>query len=118
MRKIFESLRAARYIELGLLLILLALLGLTLLNGTEPRVHSESTELERRLVSVLEEIDGAGRVSVMITQTEDGVITGAVIVADGLDSVRTSLAIQNAVRTLLDVDLDRVCVISRKGGPE
>ncbi len=115
MRRIFESLRAARYIELGLLLILLALLGLTLLNGADHHTPSGSTELERRLAGLLEQIDGTGRVSVMVTQAEDGAITGAVIVADGLDSVRTSLEIQNAARTLLNVDLDRVCVIGRKG---
>lgn len=115
MKALLERLRAARHIELGLLLVALAVLGLMLLNGGGLDRESAATPLERRLVRLLEQIDGVGRVSAMITEGEDGSIAGAVIVADGLDSLRVALDIRSATRTLLNVDPDRVCVIGKNG---
>lgn len=116
MRALIERLRAARHIEVGLLIAALAVLGLMLVNGELPeRQSGAGTEPERRLARLLEQIDGTGRVSAMIAQGEDGAVTGAVIVADGLDDVRTLISVQTAVRTLLGINLDRVCVIGKNG---
>lgn len=112
MRALFERLRAARHVELGLLVAALAVLGLMFYNAGGA---DESTELERRLERLLRQIDGAGHVSAMVAQDADGAVTGAVIVADGLDDARTLIDLQSAVKTLLGVELDRVCVIGKGG---
>ena len=110
MRAFLEGLRAARYVEVGVLLAVLAVLGLMLTGGASREGGATSTEAERRLSRVLEQIDGAGKVSVMIS--DDG--TGAVIVASELDDLRTAMEIQQAARAVLNLDLDRVCVIGRR----
>ena len=109
MRALWENLRAARYIEIGILLAVLAALGLMLTGGrTDDTIAA--TEPERRLCRLLEQIEGVGKVSVMIS--EDG--GGAVIVASELDDWRTALEIQSAARAVLNVELDRVCVIGKR----
>lgn len=110
MRRFLERLRAARYVEIGVLLVALALLGLALATAALPAGDAGATDMERRLCRLLEGIDGVGRVRVMIA--EDG--GGAVIVASQLDDVRTALQVQLAAKALLDIDLDRICVIGRR----
>ena len=106
-----ERLRAARDVEVGVLLVALALLGLAVATAVAPAGDDGATDLERRLCRLLEGIDGVGRVSVMIA--EDG--GGAVIVASDLDDVRTAIEVQSAAKALLNIDLDRICVIGRRG---
>ena len=64
---------------------------------------------------ILQRIEGAGRVSAMITQGEDGAVTGAVIVAEGLSDVQTYLRVQRAVSALLNVEAAKIEIIG--GGP-
>lgn len=81
-----------------------------------------ATELEMRLGEILSEIDGAGRVSVMISQEtcEDGAsaegqikASGVVIVADGADNVMVRMNLITATKTLLDVDADAIQIFDR-----
>lgn len=104
-----EKLRGARRIEWFAAVVLLALLALLLLNGAE-RPSDGRTALERRVERILSRIDGVGGVSAMINE-EDGAVTGAVIVADGLSDVREYLELQGAVATLLDIDLSKIRIV-------
>lgn len=81
-----------------------------------------ATELEMRLGEILSEIDGAGRVTVMISQenseegaSADGQVKaiGVVIVADGADNVMVRMNLITATKTLLDVDADAIQIFDR-----
>ncbi len=65
---------------------------------------------------MLEQIDGVGHVSAMISLDEEGAVTGAVIVASDLNDVLTGLEIQSAVQALLGVEADRIRVIPGRNG--
>ena len=105
-----ERLRSARKIEIFAAIVIVSLIALQGLNGWSAP-ESEKSELELRLESILSRIDGAGQVDAMITQREDGGITGVVVLADGIADVQTYLNVQRAVQTLLDIDLAQIQII-------
>lgn len=112
---LWERLRGARRIEALALLALVALLALLLLRMGGGTSTQQKTDVEARLERMLSAIEGAGRVRAMVTQDADGDVTGALIVADGLDDVRTYLSLERAVTTLLQLDAERVTIIGRDG---
>lgn len=112
---LWERLRGARGIEILATLAVAALLALALMHGVGRQSATERTALEARLESILSDIDGAGDVRAMVTQDGEGRVTGALIVASELDSVKTYLNLQSAVATLLEVDLSRVEIVGRDG---
>ena len=112
---LWERLRGARGFEVLAALAIASLLALALLRGVGGRSAPERTELEARLEEVLSSIDGAGKVRAMVVQGEDGGVTGALIVADELDSVAGYLNLQGAVATLLDVEISKVEIIGKNG---
>ena len=70
---------------------------------------STGTALETRVERTLSQIDGAGRVRVVI-----GEDAGVLVVADGADDLRVSLALTRAVRALLNVDALRIEVMKMR----
>lgn len=114
MKTIIESLRAARHIELLILIVLLAALALFMLGGAR-REPATGTALEARLEKLLKRIEGAGDVHVMISLDGDDRPVGAAVVTDRPLTVRATLEIQSAIQALLDIDLDRIRVIGRGG---
>lgn len=114
MKSLLESLRAARHIELLILIVLLAALALFMLGGAG-RAPSGGTDAEARLEKLLGRVEGVGSVDVMISLDADGNPAGAAVVADGPLSVRATLEIQSAIQALLDIDLSRIRVIGRGG---
>lgn len=111
---LLERLRGVRRVELFAALALAALLALLLIGGDAGR-GAQKTELESRVERILGRVEGAGRVSVMITQDGDGGVTGALIVADGLEDVGTYLRLQRAVSALLEIENNRIEIIGRSG---
>ena len=108
-KQLLEGFRGARRFEWFAALALAALLALMLLNhGGDGET---GTPLELRVERVLQHIEGAGRVSAMITQGEDGAVTGVLIVAEGLSDMQTYLRLQRAVSALLDVVPERIEII-------
>ena len=110
-KRLMDRLRGARRIELFAALALAALLALMLIDlggsdGGEPR-----TELESRVERILGRVEGAGRVSAMVTQDGDGTVTGVLIVAEGLADVQTYLRVQRAVSALLNVEAAKIEII-------
>ncbi len=90
------------------LLALLAVAALVLLSSG---VHSSDvrSETEARLERVLSEVEGAGRVKVMVFEGTDGE-TGVLVVATGARDVGVRLRLQTAVQTVLGIDNARIDV--------
>lgn len=112
---LLERFRGLRRIELFAALTLGAMLALVLLNGKSGGGGGQKTELEARVEGILEQIDGTGRVSVMIHQREDGGVNGVLIVADGLEDVAVYLRVRRAVEALLEIDASQIGIIGRHG---
>ena len=118
-KRLLDRLRGARRIELFAALALAALLALMLIDFDHKGDAGETrTALESRMERVLQRIEGAGRVSAMITQDENGAVTGVLIVADGMTDMLTYLRLQRAVSALLDVEADRIEIIGGSFGGE
>lgn len=114
-KALLDRLRGARYVELFVALVLLALLALLLLGKSGTESGEGRTELEARMERILSDIDGVGRVSVMITENEGGRAVGALVVADGLEDIQAFLSLQSAVSTLLELETDRIEIIAGDG---
>lgn len=91
---------------LGSLLLCVALC--LLMGGMEAADSSE----EGRISRVLSAMEGAGRVELAVYY-EDSLPCGAVVVADGADSVAVQLRLAAAVSTLLGLDSSSVAVYPR-----
>ena len=112
-------LRGIRGLEGLALLVAAALIGLLVLNAGVRPAEEARTGLEQRLEAVLSRIDGAGAVRVLVTEEagrqslagedgEAGRIIGVLIVAEGADDLGVSLALQQAVQALLQIDLNQI----------
>ena len=94
---------------------------------TTTNLKGEETREEERLIEILQKIDGAGRVDVMITYEEkeknggigykdnEYVVTpkGVIIVADGADIPSVRLSLKEAATAVMGVGANRVCVYKR-----
>ena len=82
-------------------------------DNTETTSSSVMTADEQRLSTILSNIVGAGKVDAMIT-TDDGKITGVLIIADGADDITVRLRLIDAAATALGVSKNIVNVFCRK----
>ena len=115
LNRLRDKLRVLRAVWPILIAVLIALALLQWMSpDKETRGSGVESPLESRLEALLSQIDGAGQVRVMVTQSESGEIVGAVVIAGGELSMPAYLSLQSAVRTLLDIDLNRIRII---GGP-
>ena len=108
MKKMLDMLRGARRIELFVALVAAAVLLLQLVGSVST---GSGTELEQRLAGILGQIDGVGRVRVMVTENANGEAEGVLVVADGADDVGVCLQLQYAVQTLLGTDAARIEIV-------
>lgn len=84
-------------------------------NGTK-------TELEKRLEEVLANVEGVGKVKVMLMtdagqglySTGSGEVTGVLIVAEGADNSVTIQKIQEAVMALFQIDAHKIRIMKMK----
>ena len=111
-RGLKEKLRGARGLEWLLLLIAACVAALVLTRGGSD-AGAQPTELEARLERVLSAVEGAGEVRAMVSE-QNGEIAGVVIVAAGAEDVGVRLSLMQAVRALLDVELDQIEVIQMR----
>ena len=114
LERLRDTLRGARRIEIFLLIILIALAGLCIADKGGDVQDNHETPLEVRLKEVLSCINGVEAPEVMVAEDESGEIFGVVVIARGAGDVYTRLDIQNAIKTLLDVELSRIEIIDRK----
>ena len=111
MRECLAKLRCIRGVEWAAAAIVVGMVALLLLSGGEA-----ATREERRLRRILEKVEGAGQVEVMLhTCEEEGEVRiGAVIVAEGADSIRTNMELCRAVCALTGAKPENVEVIRMK----
>lgn len=109
MKRLIEALKSMGKTELFAVAGVICTLIVLCMNGASGR-KSENPD-EARMQRLLSEIDGAGRVSVMISRDGDGVV----VAASGAGDVRVMLEMQRAVQTLTGLDIDRIEIIKSKG---
>lgn len=108
MKRLGELLRGARRIEFWIAMAAVcALLALALNRGG---ARSGASDAELRMERVLSRIDGAGRVTVMLSGGEDSP-TGAVVAASGAGDARVMLELQRSLRALTGLDLDKIEIV-------
>lgn len=105
-------LKSARKIEMLVIAALLCTI-LVLCMG-EGKVTTAANTDEKRMQSILSQIDGAGRVSVMLAEDAEGQMTGAVVVASGAENVHVMLEIQRAVRAITGLELENIEIVKSK----
>ena len=108
MKQLFETIRAARWLELAIaagLVCVLIVLALGSTNG------SAASDEEARMQRILSRIDGAGRVSVMLARNDAGECTGVVVVASGAEDVKVMLRLQRAVHALTNLELSQIEIV-------
>ena len=111
MKQLGELLRGARRIEFWIAAAAVcALLALSLGGGTDARADDTESRMER----ILSRIEGAGRVTVMLSGDE-GAPEGVVVAASGADSARVVLELQRAVRALTGLELEKIEIVKSKG---
>lgn len=113
-RGLREKLRGARGFEYLLLLVAACVAALLFFQSPEARTGAEPTELEARLERVLGAVDGAGEVRAMVNENEEGVV-GALIVAEGAQDIGVRLALMQAARAILNVEIERIEVVAMRG---
>lgn len=138
-----EKLRGVqKFLERWKYLLLLAAAGLLMLSfpvrektdvPAAAFAEAETPELETQMEQILSQVEGAGRVRVMLTQRNGGVTTyqsamvssvgapdyrGAVIVCEGAQSADVRLSLVRAVCSLTGLGSDRVTVLKMKTNQE
>lgn len=108
MKKMLDMLKGGRRIELFLALVAAAVLLLQLVGSVST---CSGTGLEQRLEGILGQIEGVGRVKVMVTENVDGEAEGVLVVAEGADDIGVCLQLQYAVQTLLGTDAARIEIV-------
>ena len=78
--------------------------------GTSGKQYSET---ERKLVSLLEEMNGVGEAEVMVCETEEGVL-GVVIVCEGANDLQVNMHLREAVSTALGTAQSNVKIYLKK----
>ena len=111
MKQLTEALRGAKRIELLVIIAMLCTLLVLAMNSGDGDVTAYPQE--ERLERILSEIEGAGRVKVMLT-TEDDVVQGCVVTAEGADDIAIMLKLQRAVQALTNLDLNRIEIVKSK----
>lgn len=108
-------------------ILAIALLLFSLLNGGSKSSNkqtlvpalSSGTEIEKRLENILEQIEGAGDVSVMITYESEvssgggNEISGVLVVSSGAENIKVRLNLLQAVKTALNVDVKLVEIFDK-----
>ena len=111
MKQLVEMLRGARRIEFWIAAAAVcALLALALGGGA----NSGSDGVEARMERILSRIEGAGRVTVMLSGPEDAP-RGAVVAAGGAGDARVVLELQRAVQALTGLELEEIEIVKSKG---
>ena len=112
---LLATLRSVKHIEWILLLLAVGILMLVAANAlprsspamADTAIAAPTEPLERRMEAILSQIDGAGRVRVLVnhseTSEEGRAVTGVLVVADGADDLSVRLELARAVQSLLDV---------------
>ena len=102
----------------GVLLVVIAIPTKTETKKDTLSIYDDSepneSDMEKRLQSLLQQMQGVGEVHTMITYREDKQVEGIVIIADGGGDAVVVRNITEVVRALFDVDSHKIKVIEKK----
>ena len=112
--KFLDSLRGARKVEYLALILLVALAVMFWARG-QGADSPVSTALEKRMERAFSQVEGAGDVSVMVTEGEDGQPVGVLIVCEGASQMAVRLALADAAHTLLGLDAREIEIAKMRG---
>jgi hypothetical protein len=123
MGNFWAALKGAKRMEWILLLAVAAALILVMTSRSAP--EGGQTTLEARMEAVLSQVQGAGRVRVLVSEGEGDTqafsqenlqsVRGVVIVADGADDIRVALELSAAAQALTGVDAGKIQVLKMEG---
>lgn len=113
---IVQKLKNIKHIEIIIAVIFGIVIFLiyfsTIGSGTTQKSNSTQTQFEQRLCAILEDIDGAGNVSVFVnTKDSTQEIIGIIIVSSGAEQTRVRLEILRAVQTVLSVPTTNIEIL-------
>ena len=102
---------------IGILLVVIAIPTKTKSENSTLSIYNEpesdETDMEKRLVNLLQQMQGVGEVHAMITYRDDEQVEGIVIIADGGGDAVVVRNITDVVRALFDVDSHKIKVIEK-----
>lgn len=102
----------------GVLLVVIAIPTKTETKKDTLSIYDDSepneTDMEKRLQSLLQQMQGVGEVHTMITYRDDKQVEGIVIIAEGGGDAVVVRNITEVVRALFDVDSHKIKVIEKK----
>ena len=119
---IFKKLKGIKNLQIIVVIFIIAvalIIYSTVMTSKDAKVNGDTsagsvmTSDEQRLSAILSNIVGAGKVDAMIT-TDDGRITGVLVIADGASDITVRLRLLDATATALGVSKSIVNVFSRK----
>ena len=108
MKQLVAAIKSARWFEVFIVLAVLAVLLVLGMSGNEATGGSET---ERRMERILSDIEGAGQVTVMLSEDESGSCTGAVVASSGADDIYVMLRLQRAVQTLTGLESGNIEIV-------
>lgn len=101
----------------GVLLVVIAIPTKTDSEEGSLSIYDETdqntTDMEKRLENLLEQMQGVGEVHTMITYQKDDSVEGIVIIADGGGNAVVVRNITEVVRALFSVDSHKIKVIEK-----
>lgn len=102
----------------GVLLVVIAIPTKTDSEGSSLTMYDEAdtnaTDMEKRLESLLGQMQGVGEVHAMITYQEDESVEGIVVIAEGGGNAVVVRNITEVVQALFAVDSHKIKVIEKK----
>lgn len=101
---------------IGVLLVVIAIPTNTNSKKAKSITYAEEesyTEIEKRLQTLLENMQYVGAVDVMITYQEKETVEGVVVLAEGAGNANVVRDITDVVQALFDVDSHKIKVIER-----
>ena len=120
-KNFFVKLKSIKNIEIYLALILAVIVILLVFAGSGTKNASKTVtddtymdEMEHKICSVIQNIDGCGKAHVVISYGGDESVIGVVVVAEGASDPIIRFKIVEVVVTLLDVDNNSVSVFTYK----
>ncbi len=98
--------------SIGLILIL-ATWQLFHADGEQKTVAANATEMEIKVIRLLEEIDGVGEANVIVYETEEGA-KNVVVVCEGAKNLRVVMNVREAVAAALGTEEKAVKIYLKK----
>lgn len=113
---LFQKLKNIKHIEIVIAVIFAVVILLIYLSSVGSSKSTSTTngqtDLEIRLCGILEDLEGVGKVSVMINYLDEKqTMAGVVVVASGANDVSVKLQILRAVETVLNLPTTNIEIL-------